>query len=140
MVTKSILKGSSNIPDGFRQIHPETFSRKTKSQKKIKQIGSPGTSHISENLSSLAEPKKRPIVNMDDSHWKVKNSTLKYKATKRIRSLARPKAVTPKCRELVGTANTSISSVSPSALKYQPTSRIIELARPKDWMYYEKYE
>lgn len=92
------------------------------------------SARLREHVDRLAEPKKNRSVPQEEPTEKAaKKSALKYKATKRILMLAKPKYVTTKKidREVMDPVTTSINSVSPSALLYKPTKRILELAQPK---------
>ncbi|ENN76365.1 hypothetical protein YQE_07114, partial [Dendroctonus ponderosae] len=88
----------------------------------------------SDHLAKLAEPKKN-ITALEEAASKkgVKPSAMKYRATKRILSLSKPKRVTVKKidQNPIDPLTQSITSVSPSALMYKPTKRILELAQPK---------
>ncbi|KAG5892720.1 hypothetical protein JTB14_001092 [Gonioctena quinquepunctata] len=140
---KSILKGNrSSIPDDFRRINTDDFLRGlTPKKKKRKTLILPNSSpsQLVEKMSQLATPKDRNFQANDDSHWAIKKSALTYKASRRIKALAKPKTVSPKLSDVSGSLITPISSVTPSALSYIPTRRILELARPKDWIFYEHY-
>ncbi|XP_030754762.1 uncharacterized protein LOC115888524 [Sitophilus oryzae] len=88
----------------------------------------------SDRINQLAEPKHR--VNLDEEFSRElieKKPHIKYKASKRIQSLAKPKHVVPKKidRDPTSDLSKSITKVSPSALTYQASRRIMELARPK---------
>lgn len=88
----------------------------------------------SDHLTQLAEPKKNIGARQEDVSGKgVKQSAMKYRPTRRILSLSKPKHVTVKKIDQipVDPLTQSITSVSPSALMYKPTRRILELAQPK---------
>ncbi|KAL1494866.1 hypothetical protein ABEB36_010384 [Hypothenemus hampei] len=88
----------------------------------------------SDHIIRLAQPKKNfPVTQGDGTQKPGKKSTIKYKLSKRILNLAKPKYVNTKKlgQTPVDPLTESITTVSPSALLYKPTKRILELAQPK---------
>ncbi|XP_056629827.1 uncharacterized protein LOC130901353 [Diorhabda carinulata] len=117
----------SNIPEEFCRIR----TQKPRIREKInykKWL----TANDRQDAILLQEEKMRELRELKrkigEDFFKVKESALNYKATKRIRDLAQPKAHAKKVTE----ATTKNSHVKPTALRYMPTKRILELARPKE--------
>ncbi|XP_050307146.1 uncharacterized protein LOC126743913 [Anthonomus grandis grandis] len=109
------------------------MSEKFRTKPKERLSKSIAPTHLSEHIARLAVPKMSRSI-PEEEVVKVKKSAMKYKATKRIQNLAKPKRVNPKKTEAsrVDPLTQSITSVSPSALNYKPTRRILELAQPKE--------
>ncbi|XP_018568421.1 uncharacterized protein LOC108908772 [Anoplophora glabripennis] len=138
---------SKSIPEEYKSIDsavvPVTtikLSARTrkKQRKNVKTKNIPVEDDI-ESISRLASPKRR-YEQPGNQTVKVSKSALKYKASKRIQSLAKPKTIIPKGSRTMSLQDSFQSTVSAKALSYVPTPRILELARPKQYLIDEDYQ
>ncbi|KAL1451710.1 hypothetical protein WDU94_006065 [Cyamophila willieti] len=143
-----------------KPMHPNYVDPELTKEDLEKKIQNALEYHITPRMTKLAEPKVYPTIEetLNLEAFTVKPEALKYKASKRIIELAKPRVpyekddydpyyvkpvgknyvIKPRLEELSKPVerpnppdNPFAFMVNPAALKYKASARIIELSRPK---------